>query len=210
MWPPPPDLLLAPLLATPPLHVFLAILCGVLFGLLVRMTMPRFPGLRLLSYFTRTGGDYIGIGEETKMSLVVRRDLRMGAGKVAAQCAHAAVAVVEEILALKAACHSGHGRELYQEEEDTPEGIQAGRGSHAWLRWYAAWRTSGCAKVVLQCADEAGLREIAARAKAKRLPFYIVRDAGRTQVVAGSATVVAIGPGPRGLIDQITGDLKLY
>lgn len=37
-----------------------------------------------------------------------------------------------------------------------------------------------------------------------------IQDAGRTQISAGSRTVLAIGPGPKNLIDEITGSLKLY
>jgi PTH2 family peptidyl-tRNA hydrolase len=41
------------------------------------------------------------------------------------------------------------------------------------------------------------------------LPFYVVADAGRTQIAAGSRTVCAIGPGPVSLINECTGSLKL-
>jgi peptidyl-tRNA hydrolase, PTH2 family len=41
--------------------------------------------------------------------------------------------------------------------------------------------------------------------------FVMVRrDAGRTQVEAGSLTVAAIGPAKVGDIDAITGHLSLY
>jgi peptidyl-tRNA hydrolase len=38
----------------------------------------------------------------------------------------------------------------------------------------------------------------------------LVLDAGRTQVAAGSKTVLAVGPAPKTKIDTITGNLKLY
>lgn len=38
----------------------------------------------------------------------------------------------------------------------------------------------------------------------------LIRDAGRTQIAAGSITVLGIGPGPCKEIDRITGGLKLY
>ena len=41
------------------------------------------------------------------------------------------------------------------------------------------------------------------------LPVYVVHDAGRTQIPAGSQTVMAIGPGPKPLIDRVTGHLSL-
>lgn len=47
------------------------------------------------------------------------------------------------------------------------------------------------------------------KAKAAGIGTYIVFDAGRTQIPAGSQTVLAIGPAPKSQIDQITGHLKL-
>ena len=46
-------------------------------------------------------------------------------------------------------------------------------------------------------------------ARKNNVPSYIVRDAGRTQVAAGSETVIAIGPAPEELVNSITGHLKL-
>jgi peptidyl-tRNA hydrolase, PTH2 family len=47
------------------------------------------------------------------------------------------------------------------------------------------------------------------RAREKGLVTYIVEDAGRTQIAAGSKTVLAIGPAPKHMFDGITDDLKL-
>lgn len=41
------------------------------------------------------------------------------------------------------------------------------------------------------------------------LVTYIVADAGRTQIAAGSETVLAIGPAPESILKTITGHLKL-
>lgn len=51
--------------------------------------------------------------------------------------------------------------------------------------------------------------ELADQAAEQGLPTYIVCDAGRTQIAAGSQTVLAIGPAPKSAIDKITGHLKL-
>ena len=41
------------------------------------------------------------------------------------------------------------------------------------------------------------------------LVTYIVEDAGRTQIAAGSKTVLAIGPAPVHAFEEITKHLKL-
>ena len=50
---------------------------------------------------------------------------------------------------------------------------------------------------------------IFAVAKSLGLITAIIQDAGRTQIEAGSKTVVAIGPGPEDQIDQVTRHLGL-
>ncbi|CBZ23572.1 conserved hypothetical protein [Leishmania mexicana MHOM/GT/2001/U1103] len=135
-------------------------------------------------------------GEPVKMALVVRRDLKMSNGKIAAQCAHAAVAIVEEILACKSTAATSPRSAL------NPV-------SALWVQWYDAWSASGCSKVALQCPDEAAMMALAKHARQMNLPHYVIRDAGRTQVAPGSKTVVAVGPGPKSLVDEVTGQLKL-
>ena len=46
-------------------------------------------------------------------------------------------------------------------------------------------------------------------AQQAELPWFVVADAGRTQIAAGSKTVLAIGPAPKSHIDAITGGLSL-
>ncbi|XXQ37236.1 peptidyl-tRNA hydrolase [Plasmodiophora brassicae] len=72
-----------------------------------------------------------------------------------------------------------------------------------------AWETFGQAKIALQVPDEEDMMALKAKADAAGLCTYVVHDAGRTQVAAGSATVLAIGPAPKDAVDQITGHLKL-
>jgi len=113
-----------------------------------------------------------------KQVIVVRRDLRMGTGKVAAQVAHAAVAAVERVA----------------------------RGHRDWL---AGWWADGQPKVVLQVPGAPELDEVGARAGRAGLPVTVVYDRGLTQVPAGTATCLAIGPAPADAIDAVTGDLRL-
>ncbi len=107
----------------------------------------------------------------------------MTAGKIGAQCAHAAIGAYD--LALNDSSH--------------PQ----------WQKWTQVWSTLGSTKITLQTEDEASLQALAQAAREADLPHYLVRDAGRTQVAPGSQTVLAIGPGPVEAIDKITGLLKI-
>ncbi|MEW5307042.1 MAG: hypothetical protein WDW38_002109 [Sanguina aurantia] len=116
--------------------------------------------------------------EELKMVLCVNLSLKMGVGKTGAQCAHAAVGVLQEHL-------SAHSVAIHQ------------------------WAECGQPKIALKAADEEELNELEAAAKQAGLPTYQVHDAGRTQIAAGSQTVLAIGPATKSALDKITGHLKL-
>lgn len=174
-----------------------AVVC-VVFGMVHRPAMASFLFSLLQRPMTacRQVSSLAATGESVKMVLVVRKDLKMGSGKIAAQCAHAAVAVVEELI------------ELQRRKVDYPD-TPLDPVSQSWLQWYDAWHASGSSKVAVQCPDEAAMLELAKHAKRVNLPYYVIRDAGRTQVAPGSKTVVAIGPGPKSLVDEVTGQLKL-
>lgn len=73
----------------------------------------------------------------------------------------------------------------------------------------AQWEECGQPKICLKAKDDKELLALARTAKASGLPAFIVQDAGRTQVAAGSRTVLAIGPAPRSAIDKVTGQLRL-
>lgn len=114
-----------------------------------------------------------------KQVIVVRSDLEMGKGKIAAQVAHAAL-----------------------------DAAEAARRKHP--DWYETWMDVGQAKVVLKTdGGEAALEDLQRQARSAGLPASIIRDRGLTQVDPGTTTCMAIGPGPSGEIDKITGKLKL-
>lgn len=73
----------------------------------------------------------------------------------------------------------------------------------------AAWERTGCAKIALKCPADAELEDIAARALAKDIPCYLVMDAGRTQIAAGSRTVLGLGPAPVSVFEGVSDHLKL-
>lgn len=122
---------------------------------------------------------------EVRMALVIRQDLGMTKGKIAAQCCHAALACYRLIA-------SDPSKASYNPELN-----------HRWL-------ARGQAKITLKCPDKETMDELFAKAIALGVNSYVVHDAGRTQIAAGSATVLGLGPAPKAILDQITGDLKLY
>ncbi|KIM28877.1 hypothetical protein M408DRAFT_329301 [Serendipita vermifera MAFF 305830] len=71
------------------------------------------------------------------------------------------------------------------------------------------WEWTGQAKIALQAKGEDELLLLQATAQSLNLVARTIQDAGRTQIQAGSTTVLGIGPGPVKLIDEVTGHLKL-
>jgi PTH2 family peptidyl-tRNA hydrolase len=121
---------------------------------------------------------------ETRMALIVRTDLGMTKGKAAAQCAHAALG-----------CYR-----LMQTDGAESQNL-------AMLR---RWERSGQAKITLQVKSKEEMDLLFAKAISLNINSYIVHDAGRTQIEAGSATVLGLGPAPKMVLDEVTGELKLY
>lgn len=115
-----------------------------------------------------------------KMVFVVNMELNMGVGKVAAQCAHAAIALHRIMI------------------DDTQR----------YGAMLMSWEQFGETKIVLKGENSAQLSELAKKAESLGLPNYIVQDAGRTQIAAGSQTVLGI-MGKVDTVDSITGKLKL-
>jgi len=64
-------------------------------------------------------------------------------------------------------------------------------------------------KVVLKVESQKELKDIYKEAKKGKLPCFLVKDAGLTQLKSGTVTAVGIGPAEEKKIDKITGKLKL-
>lgn len=121
-----------------------------------------------------------GNQEECKLVLVVRTDLGMGKGKIAAQCSHATLACYKTLVRADPA--------------------------HPVLK---RWERLGQAKVALKVDTEEDMLMLQAQAVSLGLCAQVIHDAGRTQIASGSATVLGIGPAPKSKIDEVTGHLKL-
>ncbi|KAL0486690.1 hypothetical protein AKO1_007573 [Acrasis kona] len=120
--------------------------------------------------------------KECKMVMVVRTDLGMKNGKIAAQCGHAVLGAYRIIASSKNPQHKS---------------------------WLSAWSTFGEAKVAVKCNSEKEMEELRTVAESKNIITYMVIDQGRTQIPANSKTVLAIGPAPIDVINEVTRHLKL-
>ena len=63
--------------------------------------------------------------------------------------------------------------------------------------------------MAVQVKSEDELELLQAQAMSLGICARIIHDAGRTQIAAGSATVLGVGPAPKGKVDLVTGGLKL-
>lgn len=71
------------------------------------------------------------------------------------------------------------------------------------------WENEGSKKVILKISSLRGLNGIRRKVVSAKLPFFVVRDAGITQIKKGTITCVGIGPAEEKKIDKITKNLKL-
>ncbi|XP_077989269.1 putative peptidyl-tRNA hydrolase 2 [Glandiceps talaboti] len=131
--------------------------------------------------------DFVAVAEPSrssnmayKMVFVVNCELEMGAGKAAAQVAHAAVGMYRFLLHNQAR----FGESLFN------------------------WEENGAAKIVVRGESTQHLLDLQSKVKSLGLPNYLVSDAGRTQIPEGSITVLGI-MGKSQTVDTVTGELKL-
>ena len=110
-----------------------------------------------------------------KQVMIVRTDLKMGKGKSAAQCCHAAI----------------------------------GAYKNADKEKVRKWENEAYAKVVLKVPSLEDLFKYRDLAREKGINYYLVTDAGRTQLPESTITVLGLGPDEDEALDEITGELKL-
>ncbi|MCX8174828.1 MAG: aminoacyl-tRNA hydrolase [Candidatus Micrarchaeota archaeon] len=112
-----------------------------------------------------------------KQAIIIRADLKMGKGKIAAQVSHASLSAYKKC------------------ERENPKDARR-------------WESEGQKKIVLKVGSERELLELYEK-MSKEIPCALIRDAGHTQVEAGSITCFGAGPAQEALIDKYCGGLKL-
>lgn len=79
------------------------------------------------------------------------------------------------------------------------------QNKNAWKNW----KNSGQKKVVLKISSLEQSKEMINLLESNSFPYFVVKDAGLTQLEPGTTTAIGIGPVLSKDIDKITGVLKL-
>lgn len=131
---------------------------------------------------------------DVKQVIVVRRDLRMRKGKIAAQAAHASVGTLLSMM----------------KTTSTPNGNVSLSMTVAGDSSIFSWFRTGMKKIVVYCDSKEDLERIAAAAESAGILFCRVIDSGLTEFHGQpTLTCVSIGPAASETVDRITGDLKI-
>lgn len=128
---------------------------------------------------------------DIKQVIVVRKDLNMRKGKLAAQVAHASMKVF-----LNSCIKSMDGRTY----------IMLAHPDNPWHNWLNGEFT----KIVVGCDSEEELSIYHLEALGRSIPTALITDAGKTEFHGEpTVTCLAIGLYYSEKIDEITGDLQL-
>ena len=138
---------------------------------------------------------------KSKMMIVMRRDLKMRKGKIAAQAGHACIDAI--LMAL-----NKEGR--VNDFEITDDGIIL-KDSDKSTTPLSDWFKYGCAKICVYVDSEEELMNIADKAKEKGIIAAVITDAGMTEFHGvPTKTCLAVEPLPAEVADELTGNLPLY
>lgn len=135
--------------------------------------------------------------KNVKQVIVVRKDLNMRKGKLAAQVAHASMKVLLDHMECQKYAENSEACYLWFMDVYESEPLNA-------------WLKGAFTKVVVSVDSEEELFEIKAKAEEHNIMTALITDAGYTEFGGiPTNTAVALGPDWADKIDEITGDLKL-
>ena len=135
-----------------------------------------------------------------KQVILVRKDIKMSKGKLAAQVAHASMGAILKLL------RSGeiHQRLFYSSTDKD--------NRHRFVcdsEYVQHWLDNSFTKICLAVPDLATMQHCHRLALQKNIPTSFIIDEGRTCFSEPTATCCSIGPWDSDQIDEITGDFKL-
>ncbi len=126
-----------------------------------------------------------------KQVIVVRRDLKMRPGKMAAQVAHAAIKVI-----LDRGAFVGVSKRNFFIPQVTEE-----------MKY---WMAESFTKIVLSVQTEADINKLEEKAKYFNIPHAVMIDDGWAEYHAEKeVTCIALGPAESDTLDKLTKDLPL-
>lgn len=138
---------------------------------------------------------------KSKMMIVMRRDLKMRKGKIAAQAGHACTEAL-----LMALTKEDRLSDLVM----TDEGMVLNTDSKP-ISPLSEWFNYGCAKICVYVDSEEALLDIASKAREKNIIAAVITDAGMTEFHGEpTKTCLALEPLPSDIADELTGELPLY
>ena len=136
-----------------------------------------------------------------KMMIVMRRDLKMRKGKIAAQAGHAAIEAILMALHKEGRC---------EDIISTSEGMclaESGKTETPLSEWFSY----GCAKICVYVDSEEELLGIAEKAEVRGIIAAVITDWGLTEFHGEhTKTCLALEPLPAEIADELTGGLPLY
>tara|TARA_R110000824_G_scaffold12226_7_gene53639 strand:- start:56000 stop:56419 length:420 start_codon:yes stop_codon:yes gene_type:complete len=137
--------------------------------------------------------------DSVKQVIVIRKDLKMRKGKIAAQAAHASMKVILDMMPFCderwGICHTKITVRRLAINTDSP---------------MDKWLKGQFTKICLYVTSEEELDDIYSRAKEAGLPCALITDSGATEFHGvETKTCCAIGPHYSQEIDKITGELPL-
>ena len=141
---------------------------------------------------------------KAKQMIVMRRDLKMRKGKIAAQAGHACVEAT-----LLALLRDGKLDELRATPEQ--DWIYVDEAQDAAPSAIVDWFDAGVAKVCVYVDSEEELLDLHRRAKELGFISALIRDAGHTEFHGEPTyTCLALEPLYADQVEPLTGDLPLY
>ena len=135
-----------------------------------------------------------------KQVIVIRKDLRMRTGKIAAQAAHAAMKVLLDRMKVNE----------YAKESTIWEGCMVWHYTVFESEPMHRWLKGEFTKIVVYVNSEKELLELKEKAEDAGLLTSLIADAGKTEFHGERTnTCIAIGPAWHSELEPITGDLPL-